>query len=146
MKYGIRYLLENIVRIGSTQTRKYFFKRAKKRMCSVSSQKEYLKYKEKARTLVHDRMRIYSQFYGFTPEKIFMRNQKTRWGSCSKKRNISINYRIFFLSEQQQDYVVIHELCHIQEFNHSKKFWALVEKACPEYKRIRTELRRQKIH
>lgn len=118
------------------------FKSVKKRPIKVFSRKEYLAHKERARQIVHERVKLYNELYGFSFNKIFIKNQKTRWGSCSKNGNLNINYRVVFLSEQQQDYIIVHELCHLQEFNHSKKFWALVEKTCPNYANIRKELRR----
>jgi len=68
--------------------------------------------------------------------KLSVRGQKTRWGSCSAKGNISLNYCILFLSPRFGRYVMLHELCHLQEFNHSKHFWALVKRYEPQYKKI----------
>ena len=55
----------------------------------------------------------------------------TRWGSCSSKKNLNFNYKIIFLSPQEQNYLIIHELCHLQEMNHSPAFWSLVKKQTP---------------
>lgn len=65
--------------------------------------------------------------------KLSIRNQKGRWGSCSSKKDISINWRIMQLPQAVGDYVLIHELCHTQHMNHSKKFWNLVAHNCPNY-------------
>ena len=100
----------------------------------------YLKHKESARTLVMARVAHYSDRYGFKYESISIRNQKTRWGSCSKNGNLNFNYNIAFLPEPLADYIIVHELCHLKEFNHSKKFWALVESIIPAYQTLRKEL------
>jgi hypothetical protein len=65
-----------------------------------------------------------------------------RWGSCSKKGNLNFNYKIALLPQRHSDYVIVHELCHLREFNHSKKFWDLVEQAVPNHRALRTELKR----
>ena len=71
--------------------------------------------------------------YGFKYEKVRIKNQKTRWGSCSAKRNINLNLRLMMAPDEAIDYVIIHELCHLLELNHNPAFWALVESCCPKY-------------
>lgn len=78
---------------------------------------------------------------GFKIGKITIRGQKTRWGSCSTSGNLSFNYNLLRLRKEVIDYVIVHELCHSKEMNHSKKFWKLVEEFCPEYKKLRKELK-----
>ncbi|MDQ8184506.1 SprT family zinc-dependent metalloprotease [Pelagicoccus sp. SDUM812002] len=70
---------------------------------------------------------------GETVTKVVVRDQKTRWGSCSTSGTISLNWRLLLASESTRDYVIIHELMHMKRFDHSAKFWALVAKACPAY-------------
>lgn len=106
------------------------------------SKKNYLKDKERARILLKDKIEYWNNFYGFSFNKLSVRNQKTRWGSCSSKKNLSFNYKIIFLSPELQDYLVIHELCHLKYMNHSKDFWCLVEKAVPNYKECSKKLRK----
>jgi predicted metal-dependent hydrolase len=87
------------------------------------------------------RVAIMNTHYGFSYQKISVRNQKTRWGSCSKRGNLAFNYRILFLPPHLADYLVVHELCHLAEFNHSPVFWNLVAKKFPNYQELRRELR-----
>ncbi|HEY6906360.1 MAG TPA: M48 family metallopeptidase, partial [Ignavibacteriaceae bacterium] len=64
-----------------------------------------------------------------------------RWGSCSASGNISLNYKLMKYRKELIDYVIIHELCHLKEMNHSKKFWKLVEGLVTEYKSLKRELK-----
>jgi len=75
-----------------------------------------------------------SKTTGITYEKLSIRSQKTRWGSCSAAANISLNDRLLFLPFDTVEYVMIHELCHIEHLNHSKSYWDTVEKHCPEHR------------
>lgn len=104
--------------------------------------KHYLAHKEAARVFVHERLAHYNAHYGFTYRRVAIRDQKTCWGSCSEKGNLNFNYRLLFLPPELADYVIIHELCHLGELNHSKAFWVLVAQACPEYAAHRRELQR----
>jgi hypothetical protein len=85
---------------------------------------------------------INREFYGFAYNKVSVRNQKTRWGSCSKDGNLSFNYRIFLLPPHCADYLIAHELSHLKQFNHSDKFWDLVARACPDHRSVRREMRK----
>ncbi len=102
---------------------------------------KYLKHKEEARTLVSQRLEFYSGIYGFEFNRVSIRNQRTRWGSCSRKRNLNFNYRILMLPQHLSDYIIIHELCHLKELNHSPRFWNLVSQIIPNYLEIRKELK-----
>lgn len=118
----------------------YFnFRKIKKK--KVRKNLKYLKYKKIARTLVYERLDYFNKFYGFKWNKISIRNQKTRWGSCSKAGNLNFNYKIALLSPEIADYIIVHELCHLREFNHSQNFWDLVEKTIPNYKAIQAKLK-----
>lgn len=92
----------------------------------------YADNKNKALLFVKNKVNEMNKLYNFKYKEIFIKRQKTRWGSCSKKRNLNFNYKIIFLPEDLAEYIVAHELCHLQEFNHSKKFWNLVAKAIPD--------------
>ena len=71
-----------------------------------------------------------------------IKNVKTIWGSCSSKKNLNFNFKLFFLPEALIDYVFVHELAHLKHMNHSKVFWSEVEKQIPDYKKRREELKR----
>jgi len=119
----------------------HFFKSlAGSKIIRTFSPKDYLENKDKAYELLHNRVKFYNEIYGFPFNKIFIRNQKTRWGSCSHKRNLNFNYKIIFLPERYQNYIIVHELCHLKEMNHSKRFWTLVEKSLPNYLDLKKEL------
>jgi predicted metal-dependent hydrolase len=100
-----------------------------------------LKHKEEATSLVNERMGVFNKIYGFPLNRITIRNTKSRWGSCSKKGNLNFNYRIVFLPPTLADYLVVHELCHLKEFNHSIRFWNLVAIIIPNHKKLQAELR-----
>lgn len=122
-----------------------FFKSVDSKAIRVFSRKDYLGNKDKAFALVNERVGFYNEIYGYSYNKIFIKNQKTRWGSCSRRQNLSFNYKIVFLPQKHMNYIIVHELCHLKEFNHSKKFWALVEKAIPDYLDIKKELRNHEL-
>ncbi len=122
-----------------------FFKSVDSKAIRTFSHKDYLENKDKALALVYERVKVYNKVYSFSFNKIFIKNQKTRWGSCSCKQNLNLNYKIVFLPEKHRDYIIVHEICHLKEFNHSKKFWALVEKALPNYLHIKKELRNHEL-
>ncbi len=103
---------------------------------------QYKKYKEQARVVVHARLAFYNAFYNVPLRKIFIKSLKSRWGSCSERGNLNFNYLLVFLPPEVQDYLIVHELCHLVEFNHSPAFWALVAKTVPNYRAARQELRR----
>ncbi len=105
------------------------------------SKKAYSKYKEAARRLAKSRIKYYNTFYHFKVNRISIKNTKSRWGSCSKKGNLNFNYKIVLLPQDLADYVIVHELCHLGEFNHSKKFWKLVELTIPNYKNLKRKFK-----
>ncbi|MEQ6342846.1 MAG: M48 family metallopeptidase [Gammaproteobacteria bacterium] len=78
--------------------------------------------------------------------QVRIRGQKTRWGSCSRQKNINLNYKLLFLPAPLVRCVLVHELCHTIQLNHSPKFWALVEKKEPGYKALDAELRTARRH
>ncbi len=105
------------------------------------SVKDFKVNKEKARELTLARLTYFNQFYNFKFNRVFIRNQKSRWGSCSSRRNLSFNYKIIFLPPPLADYLIVHELCHLGQMNHSPNFWHLVALQIPDYKKLRRELK-----
>lgn len=105
------------------------------------NRRQYLKVREHARALVHARIQHFNAYYNLPLRKIFIKNHKSRWGSCSKKGNLNFNYKIVFLPPDIADYIIAHELCHLAEFNHSERFWALVARTIPAHKQHRKKLR-----
>jgi predicted metal-dependent hydrolase len=102
---------------------------------------DFLRYRAAARELVEDRLRYWTAFYSIGYRHITIRDQKTRWGSCSRNGNLSFNYRIVLLPAPLADYIIVHELCHRLEFNHGKRFWQLVTRALPDCATHRAALR-----
>lgn len=103
---------------------------------------DFLRHRVDALILAEDRLAHFNQIYNFKFNKINIRNQKTRWGSCSRKGNLNLSYKIVHLPERLADYIIVHELCHLGEFNHSDRFWKLVERAIPDYTERRRELKK----
>ena len=118
-----------------------FFKQFEGRPVARYSHDDYLKYKESALALVQEKVDYFANKHGHRYNKISIKNQKTCCGSCSRKANLNFNYKILFLSESMQNYIVAHELCHLNEFNHSKRFWKLVANVIPEYIEISGQLK-----
>jgi len=98
-------------------------------------------YRRKAEEVIHDRLQFFNEHYGFKYNRVTMRNQKTRWGSCSRAGNLNFNWRLIMAPIEVIDYVVVHELCHLKEMNHSSRYWALVVQVIPNYKEVRKWLR-----
>jgi predicted metal-dependent hydrolase len=74
-------------------------------------------------------------------KRVLVKQQKTRWASCSRHKTISLNVKLLFLPSELLDYVLIHELCHLSEMNHSRDFWHLVRHHCPDFHRRDAQLR-----
>ena len=104
--------------------------------------KNYLNNKEQARAVIMQKVLQFNAQLGYEYNRVSIKNQKTCWGSCSRKKNLNFNYKLLFLPERLQDYVIVHELAHLKEFNHSKNFWALVANIIPDHQEARKELRR----
>jgi predicted metal-dependent hydrolase len=88
-----------------------------------------------------ERARFLAEKFHFNYKTIRIRGQSTRWGSCSSRGNLSFNYKLLRFKKEVIDYVIIHELCHTKEMNHSKRFWNLVEKYCPDFRSFKNELK-----
>jgi predicted metal-dependent hydrolase len=92
-------------------------------------------YRYQAKHYLEQRAYELAAQHGFQFGKITIRDQKTRWGSCSSKGNLNFSWRLMMAPLGAIDYLIIHELCHLREMNHSQKFWALVAYYCADYKR-----------
>ncbi len=112
------------------------------RALPVSGKRGYLLYKEEARTFVLERLTYWNSVYAFSYGRVSIKNTRRLWGSCSRKGNLNFSYAVLFLPRELADYVIVHELCHLQEHNHGTRFWALVAKAVPDFHARRAELRR----
>lgn len=97
--------------------------------------------REHARALVKRKILHFNLAYQFKINRVAIKNAKTRWGSCSSKGNLNFNYKIIYLPEELVDYIIVHELCHLKEFNHSKAFWALVAQVIPNFKALNKKLK-----
>ena len=111
-----------------------------------SDHRSYLQNRGPARQLVRQRLEYYNQFYGFQYGRVSIKNQRSRWGSCSKQGNLNFNYRLVNLPSELADYIIVHELCHLKEMNHSARFWRLVVQVMPDYLTRRQKLKKIRIN
>ncbi len=123
-----------------------YFKNTKQEPIIKNTRKDYLKNKEIARKIIQKKIDYFNQTYKYKYQRISIKNQKTLWGSCSRKGNLNFNYKIIYLAEEQIDYIIVHELCHLKELNHSRKFWNLVAEIIPNYLGIRKELKTKGLY
>ena len=96
---------------------------------------------KKALKFIPERVEYYAELMGVSYGRITIREQKTRWGSCSCKGNLNFNWKLMLMPPEILDYVVVHELAHRKEMNHSRDFWDMVAGVMPEYKEYRKWLR-----
>lgn len=121
------------------------FKNFKKPLVFQNERHAYFIHRQTALEMVRKRLEYYNNIYNFAFNKIRVKSQQTCWGSCSRRKNLNFNFRLAFLPEHIVDYVVVHELCHLGEMNHSKNFWDLVAKTIPNHLNIRKELRQHSL-
>ena len=96
---------------------------------------------EKAMEIFPKRVEYYARLMGISYGRITIREQKTRWGSCSGKGNLNYNWKLTLMPPEILDYVVVHELAHRKEMNHSRDFWKIVEQVLPDYQKRRKRLK-----
>ena len=127
-----RFLLEkeNWIRQKVKLQKENAMKRQEKREMPEAEKKYY---RNLAREVLGARTGYYARKMGVTYGRISIREQKTRWGSCSSEKNLNFNWKLILAPPEVLDYVVVHELCHLKEMNHSKAFWEEVGKVMPEY-------------
>lgn len=105
------------------------------------SAEEETEYRKKAREVLGKKTEWWAERMDVEYGRITIRGQATRWGSCSSLGNLNYNWKLILLPEQLQDYVIVHELAHRREMNHSPRFWAIVEQYLPDHKERRKQLR-----
>ncbi|MCS7075227.1 MAG: M48 family metallopeptidase [Bacteroidia bacterium] len=98
-------------------------------------------YQKFAHLFLKERLAYWAKKHHFSYNKVTIRNQKTRWGSCSSVKNISLNWRLVKMPIWVIDYIILHELAHTVHLNHSKDFWALIQQLCPYYQKAETWLK-----
>lgn len=102
--------------------------------------------KNKIRRHIMERLKLYAPQMGVNYARVTVRDQKTRWGSCSSKGNLNFNYRLHYLPQELMDYVVVHELAHRIHMNHSREFWEVVAAVDADYKEHRKRLHEIRIY
>jgi predicted metal-dependent hydrolase len=105
------------------------------------TEQEIHNFVDKAMKIIPKRVEYYAKIMDVSYGRITIRNQKTRWGSCSAKGHLNFNCLLIMCPTEVLDYVVVHELCHLKEMNHSKNFWRLVKRFCPEYEQYKKWLK-----
>lgn len=101
---------------------------------------------EAAKAYIPGRVAYYAARMGVSYNRITIREQKTRWGSCSSKGNLNFNWKLMLLPREALDYVVVHELAHRREMNHSWRFWRIVEAELPDYQARRQLLKEYRLY
>lgn len=129
-KYARKFLTDNFEKIKNFNVKK-----------PALSDDELKLLRKRAKNYLPERTRYLAEKYNFQIGKIALRNQKTRFGSCSFKNNINLNINLMNYDYDVIDYVILHELVHTKIKNHSKDFWIEVEKYCPNYKELRKKLK-----
>lgn len=127
--------IEKIVEQKSEWIQKTLEKEIKKQ------KKKELYTKEEFKKIIEKNANELIKETGLKPNKITIKQIKYAWGSCSSKKNITLNLELIKYSQQAIRYVILHELCHLKYMNHSKDFWNLVEKYMPDYKQIKKEFK-----
>lgn len=113
------------------------------KVASPQKRREYIEkwYRGLAKETIERRVRYFAGRVGESPNKVTVKTQKKRWGSCSSLRNLNFNWKLIMMPQEIMDYVVVHELCHLKEMNHSDSFWKLVGDVLPDYRKCREWLK-----
>jgi hypothetical protein len=111
--------------------------------CAIAAKKKIMQwYKREAERVFEECVAHFAPLMGVTPREIKLTAARTQWGSCTTQGVVRLNWQLVTMPLHLIDYVVVHELAHLQEMNHSAAFWAVVERACPDYLAVRKELRK----
>lgn len=102
-------------------------------------------YVERFKLILDERINFYAAKMNLRPARVTVKNQKSRWGSCSSKRNINMNWRIIMAPASVIDYIIVHELAHLKHMDHSRSFWQVVESVMPDFKLRQNWLKRNEI-
>ena len=121
----------------------YYILRRKPRRAPVTPEVERMRAQAKAE--LPPRLAALAAQHGFQYKRVFIKNNRTNWGSCSSLGNINLNLRLISLPQELQDYVMLHELCHLKYLNHSPQFHALLESVCPGHRALEKQIRQYKI-
>jgi predicted metal-dependent hydrolase len=100
-------------------------------------------YKSQAEVVLRERVRLFAPLAGAVPARVLVKTQKSRWGSCGKDGALRLNWALIMAPLPVIDYLVVHELCHLRQAGHGRRFWRLVAKVLPDYVSRRAELRRE---
>lgn len=103
------------------------------------------RYQKRTEEWIRERLEEITTFYHCRPTRVRLRSQVSRWGSCSRKGVLNLNMKLGLLPPVLAEYVLVHEVCHLREFNHAKAFWKLVQARIPDYRERRRELRRYSL-
>ncbi len=106
----------------------------------IVDKKQKREVRDKAIVSVLTKVKKWNADLGFEVKKITVKEQKTCWGSCTRSKHLNFNWKLGLMPDHLVDYVVVHELCHLKHFDHSRKFWELVATMIPDYKKRRKEL------
>ena len=121
----------------------YYILRRKPRRAPVTPEVERLRAQAKAQ--LPPRLAALAAQHGFQYKRVFIKNNRTNWGSCSSLGNINLNLSLVTLPQELQDYVMLHELCHLKYLNHSPQFHALLESVCPGHRALEKQIKQYKI-
>ena len=106
---------------------------------------EVAELRKQAKAFLPGRLAELAAQHGFSYNQVRIKHNVSNWGSCSVKKNINLNLNLMRLPAELQDYVMLHELCHLKYMNHGKEFHALLESVCPNHKELRRQLRDYKL-
>jgi predicted metal-dependent hydrolase len=121
----------------------YYILRRKPRRAPVTPEVERMRAQAKAE--LPPRLAALAAQHGFQYKRVFIKNNRSNWGSCSSLGNINLNLRLVSLPQELQDYVMLHELCHLKYLNHSPQFHALLESVCPGHRALEKQIKQYKI-